>query len=110
MFTTEEYKKMHKHWVDGLNDGSIDFEDAVDGKFVAVDYEADNGMYVTCSAQFEHETSSSSPIDRPYDETCDYVICAVVDLKNIKVYDGLGRDAKVVEGAFDYDAFFEANE
>ena len=109
VFTAEEYKKMYDWWLKNMDGDSLSFDDAVKGKFVGVDYEADNGMYVTCEVQFDHcENWNESGFGRFRREWCDIEFTDVVDLANIVVYENGLRGAKVVDGAFDYDAFFEA--
>ena len=111
IFTPEFYKEVYNGLMTHVDDCcNLDkYEEAVQGNFIGMDYETEDGIYITCEVRFEHETNViAGPYDHPYYETCDLVLCGIIDMVNVKVYESTNRDSKEIKG-FDTEAFFKAN-
>lgn len=108
VFTTEFYQKMYSHLIEEVNNGFYD-EQLQGGKFIGMDYEAEDGTYLTFEVKFETEVNSHVAALDPSDEWCTLDAIDIVDLKDIKAYESGLTGSEELTG-FDYDAFFAATE
>ena len=99
---------MYNHLIEEVNNGFYN-EQLQGGKFIGMDYEAEDGTYLTFQVEFETELNSHVAALDPSDEWCTLDAIDIVDLKNIKAYESGLTDSEELTG-FDYDAFFAATE
>ena len=109
VFTTEFYKKMFNELIERVSDNDWYFDKLANGKFIGMDYEAEDGTYLTFEVQFDTDKSWHAPTFDPRDEYCTLDVIGIAGLVDVKAYESSDRDSEELTG-FDTDAFFKANE